>query len=265
MSRYMPHSVRHGMRFGLLVIEKFAGRYVGGAPVYRCLCDCGRTVEKSYDRLNYRASCGCVDPKMIRYLPDMLIGKRFGHLVVREAFVGKSLSDSRFVCECARCGRRKETTWKNLSVNRATSCGCLSGLIVTDSATTDEDRERAEAKRAARTKKAARAAAKPAEPKPPVDTVRCAVVEGPEFSFVQDRIGREDVPRSMRVNNGPTIYRLWAVWSRINRPKVVCPAWESFDKFKDWSLLSGFSAGAKLVRRDLSKPFHPSNCYWEKV
>lgn len=38
--------------------------------------------------------------------------------------------------------------------------------------------------------------------------------------------------------------------------------WASRREFFEWSLASGFTSGASLMRLDPSKPHGPDNCYW---
>lgn len=40
-------------------------------------------------------------------------------------------------------------------------------------------------------------------------------------------------------------------------------AFPTFQEFYDWSMKNGFFNGAKLARRDPSKPYTPDNCYWK--
>ena len=50
-----------GRRFGRLLVLSKAGRRVGSAVVWRCQCDCGRTVEVAARNLLHSGtvSCGC--------------------------------------------------------------------------------------------------------------------------------------------------------------------------------------------------------------
>ena len=277
MGFFLPHSARIGMRFGLLKIDGFAGRYVDGHPVYRCLCGCGDVVEVPYNKLSCRSSCGCA--KVVNTL-DNIVGKSFGFLTVRRILSGESLSESVVEVECGRCGGTKVIPWRVLTSGRVVSCGCLAGAIFTDAPNLSAHRAAkgqpplpsCKGKPIVRKKKAAPAVLNVFDEDTPLNEATLDLVENPrDYAYVRDKVGAHDVPNVMSIGLGPTIYRLWCVWSHLRYsqsmiPGVeVCPAWKDFKKFKDWSLYQGFVAGAKLVRRDPSKPFHPSNCYWEKV
>ena len=109
-----------GIKFGMLTaIERVAG--IKGHTVWRCVCDCGRTVDVRASCLKHEPnptrSCGCVK------FCD-LTGKRFGKLVALER-IGKGLGNRGWVwrCQCD-CGNIVETFRSNLTSNFIHSCGC---------------------------------------------------------------------------------------------------------------------------------------------
>ena len=43
----------------------------------------------------------------------------------------------------------------------------------------------------------------------------------------------------------------------------VCPQWdESYETFRDWALSNGFQPHLTIERREVTKGYEPSNCWW---
>lgn len=61
-------------------------------------------------------------------MPSLLVGERFGRLVVLELHAeymrGKYLADYKWLCQCD-CGKQKVVLGGNLRFGRTTSCGCV--------------------------------------------------------------------------------------------------------------------------------------------
>lgn len=62
----------------------------------------------------------------------------------------------------------------------------------------------------------------------------------------------------------PVHLRIHKLWSRLKK-QDLCPAWRTFEKFLFWAERNGYRTGSRLVRNDLTKPFHPYNVHWEHL
>jgi hypothetical protein len=115
-----------GLRFGRLVVRRFAGVHMcGGHALWECLCDCGKTAivqGRSLKSGNTR-SCGCLSSRFTQKRKS-LVGERFGRLVV-EKFVGASNGyNALWECVCD-CRNRTVVQAGNLTSGNTRSCGCL--------------------------------------------------------------------------------------------------------------------------------------------
>ncbi len=55
--------------------------------------------------------------------------------------------------------------------------------------------------------------------------------------------------------------RVLAYWGTLDK-KAMCPAWQDFEKFYDWSIRNGFHREKVLVRLDPTKLMSPLTCKW---
>ena len=56
--------------------------------------------------------------------------------------------------------------------------------------------------------------------------------------------------------------RIYGAWKRI-RTRSYDLAFHDFIDFYTWARNEGYTIGDKLMRRDESLPYSPSNCYWK--
>lgn len=124
------HASIVGKRFGqLTVIEPTKARSGGGAIVYRCLCDCGRShmVRGAILRNGQVSSCGCQRLAGLAAArdsaPSDLTGRRFGHLRVT-GFALTRKGSRHWDCVCD-CGSEVLVRGKDLVHGNTKSCGCL--------------------------------------------------------------------------------------------------------------------------------------------
>lgn len=108
------------------------------ATIAICKCDCGNDYETFVHRLvgSNITCCGCVQKEMLQKVKDeeaLLIGKRFGKLVikefVREKYIDNKAEDASriiVVCHCD-CYPEKEfrTSKHHILRGDTTSCGCF--------------------------------------------------------------------------------------------------------------------------------------------
>ena len=112
-----------GKRFGSLVClrpELSLPRKHG--IQWECKCDCGNVCYAYTANLvdGTRTSCGCKKGSR----PRVLIGKKFGELIVR-AFVGKKDQRQLWLCECT-CGNTVQADRFELENGQILDCGCQS-------------------------------------------------------------------------------------------------------------------------------------------
>lgn len=131
-----------GRRFGKLVAEEPTDKRMdSGSVVWRCRCDCGKTVEVSARRLirGQVRSCGCLsNPPLKDY-----VGKRFGRLTVLEYAgnskeLGKTGSMNYWKCRC-ECGNVVIVGQTELQNKDTQSCGCLQKELVREALKLVED------------------------------------------------------------------------------------------------------------------------------
>lgn len=104
-----------GNKYGKLTVLEYLGK-----KKYKCLCDCGNTVDVYTDNLRSgkTKSCGCERFSKSNYKD--LTGQRFGRLVAK-----KYLKNSNWLCICD-CGNEIITKADYLKSGNTKSCGCLS-------------------------------------------------------------------------------------------------------------------------------------------
>lgn len=111
-----------GRRFGKLVAkERLPKPDEHDRRIWRCHCDCGRTVDVPTDHLvrGITVTCGCRDRGL------NLEGMKFGRLTVLSLFTKKSAYGlRRWRCRCD-CGRVVSVVGSYLVKGSTKSCGCL--------------------------------------------------------------------------------------------------------------------------------------------
>ena len=116
-----------GQRFGMLVVQEYAGSTEDGRSKWRCKCDCGSIMIARGDCLTSgkTTSCGCVKQKK---RDSLMVGRRFGKLMVLRRGENNSRGEARWVCRCD-CGKETLVTTANLNSGNSKSCGCDRGII----------------------------------------------------------------------------------------------------------------------------------------
>lgn len=121
-----------GCRFGrLVVIERNLDKPKSKGVYWKCVCDCGNTVDVLSQLLTNGAtkSCGCLKSELTsKNLSYDLIGKQFGRLTVVERcenyILASNIQYSQWLCKC-ECGSIKKVIGRDLVKSRVCSCGCL--------------------------------------------------------------------------------------------------------------------------------------------
>ncbi|MBP3595898.1 MAG: hypothetical protein J6J60_00640 [Clostridia bacterium] len=117
------NSIYIGKKYGkLTILEVYRyGKY--NFRKCKCLCECGNVKEVDLTNLKqgFTKSCGCIRKNEVY---DILVGERFGKLIVVEELTKTKLSQSRYRCLCD-CGNYIEVYGVNLIYNQTKSCGCI--------------------------------------------------------------------------------------------------------------------------------------------
>ena len=124
-----------GKRFGRLVaIERDPEvRDKHRRAVWRCRCDCGKTVYATYSALSegHVQSCGCLAHDK-RLTIKARAGERYGSLIALRPMNKMGLAKERYVifwlCRCD-CGREIVVSDKALQNGSIRSCGCIEGSV----------------------------------------------------------------------------------------------------------------------------------------
>ena len=258
-----------GRRFGRLVVTGVAGllHTKGGkhkAVYVICDCDCGKKNHLvSLESLRWRdtQSCGCLkeerllqsrkekaskvkpvakQPKPVRHVglekAQELVGKRFGHLVVRgvEGYFAKPGTKTKNVylrCDCD-CGTKDHLVARySLVKDKTKSCGCMQGGHTSN-----------------RLKKADGNAIETA-----IKKAKAAPKKKTTSLYTTDPLTNGGYDLSAQ--------RLISYWEELDK-ETLCLAWQTPEKFAAWGIRNGFVNGRKLVRRDSSKKHNPVNSYW---
>lgn len=135
-----------GERFGKLVVKEYSGVDKFRNSMWKCECDCGRTIVEKGSLLTNGSitmgkvvSCGVCSEKFskeditenenVDYIDTSLIGQRYGRLVVEEVYLkvtdeetGKSQMYAKCKCDC---GNETEVLVTTLKSGKTLSCGCL--------------------------------------------------------------------------------------------------------------------------------------------
>lgn len=126
-----------GQRFGKLTVigqGSFRERINNHGKVkrrlqWKCLCDCGNTIERAADALRggKQKSCGCAKKEVGRYFRKPMVGLKFNRLTVLELLEerwGNWTPVYRCLCDC---GNETKTCGAFLRKGHTKSCGkCLS-------------------------------------------------------------------------------------------------------------------------------------------
>ena len=125
---------RTGFRFGRLVVQKRTNDHItpcGDRKVtWKCLCDCGQTVNVQTDHLRtgHTRSCGCLkkgfrDRTGIRYDKLVVIGP------AKPRIGSDGYLDRKWHCKCD-CGNEIDVLGGNLSTGTSRTCGhCVDPLV----------------------------------------------------------------------------------------------------------------------------------------
>lgn len=55
--------------------------------------------------------------------------------------------------------------------------------------------------------------------------------------------------------------KLYSYWKNVHRA-TDAKEFEEFIDFYNWSMLNGYTLGARLFRYDTDEPYSPDNCFW---
>jgi len=114
-----------GQKFGRLTVVEDVGRTKKQNVIWKCVCDCGNTVDVITASLQngHSQSCGCLHKERTSEISKKdLVGQKFGRLTVLED-VGRKRKGVVWHCLC-ECGDIVEVMAGNLQSGNTQSCGC---------------------------------------------------------------------------------------------------------------------------------------------
>ena len=116
-------SIYIGKKYGRLTVLEIYPFEKYNFKKCKCICECGniKHVYLSNLKRGYTKSCGCTSKNNMY---EILVGQRFGRLVVVEQLGKNDLSQEKFKCLCD-CGNYIEVYGVNLLYKQTMSCGCI--------------------------------------------------------------------------------------------------------------------------------------------
>lgn len=120
------------MRFGKIVVKRYAGKNKNGQSQWECECDCGKKNISLGTNLKRKTktikSCGCqssINLKKNRCDTTKIhqTGERFGSLVVVSKSERSSYGSVKWMCVCD-CGKIAHVSGNALRMGKTISCGC---------------------------------------------------------------------------------------------------------------------------------------------
>ena len=115
-----------GQRFGRLKVICDTGERKHNHVVWKCDCDCGKTIQTTTKQLNSGKihSCGCLRKEVTsRTKSKELTGQRFGKLTVITRVEERRCGGLVWLCKCD-CGNTTLSITSNLTSGNSKSCGC---------------------------------------------------------------------------------------------------------------------------------------------
>jgi len=125
------------LKFGRLTVLEDVGRKHGGV-LWRCLCECGNTIDTTSDCLQsgHTQSCSCIRKEQLsKRSYKNLTGQNFGRLTVLED-VGRKHNCVLWRCVC-ECGNIVDVISNNLQSGNTKSCGCYHKERITETSKRD--------------------------------------------------------------------------------------------------------------------------------
>ncbi|MGM9947337.1 hypothetical protein [Floccifex sp.] len=115
-----------GKKFGKLLVESQTEKRQNGSVIWRCICECGNTVDVSARKLTSgnTQSCGCIRKQNSGIKPVDLSGQKIGRLKVLSMTNKRSAHSVLWTCQCD-CGNICQVSCSSLQSQKTLSCGCL--------------------------------------------------------------------------------------------------------------------------------------------
>lgn len=127
-----------GNRYGKLVVIEYIHSIPIQGRIFKCKCDCGNIIERSFSKLNNKEvkSCGCLAKDLGQLKIIDMTGHKIGEwsvvsLATNEERVGKNKKGAYWKCICS-CGNIGILYATDLRSGYTKSCGCRAPSMIAE-------------------------------------------------------------------------------------------------------------------------------------
>lgn len=270
---YRPSLV--GRKFGrLTVLSEEVPQ--DGCRIWKCLCECGNTINVSTKSLNSgnTKSCGCVHREIAIARSGLdLTGERFGSWVALRRDM-TAQHRSRWLCKCD-CGTVKSVETYSLWSGESSSCGCSRGMPNGMANLVGKRYGRLYVIRYDRTENHKVYWEYKCDCGAIITATTNALNSGNTRSCGCLSRDTASIRMTTHGHSGSRMYVLWAgMKQRCDNPNHIsassysgigvtyCKEWARFEPFYEWAMSNGYSDELSLDRINPFGDYTPDNCKW---